>query len=151
MVSIKLVNLNFKKKKTGDCVTRALMVALNLSYQETAKLQFETWMKTGFHTTDKKNYSKILEDAGFIKHKMPKKFHDDGTKSRYKVGEIDLLVHPSEIAFIDLAGHSVVYKDQSLIDFWDCRKKSISNYWTKEDEVIINLDEINNRLKKVKL
>ena len=68
MVSLKLVNLNFKKKKTGDCVTRALMVALNLSYQETAKLQFETWMKTGFYTTDKKNYSKILEDAGFIKH-----------------------------------------------------------------------------------
>lgn len=151
MVSVKLVNLNFKKKKTGDCVTRALMVALNLSYQETAKLQFETWMKTGFHTTDKKNYSKILEDAGFIKHKMPKKFHDDGSVTRYKVGEINELVHPNEIAFIDLAGHSAVYKDQSLIDSWDCRKKSISNYWTKEDEVMISLHEINNRLKKVRL
>jgi len=150
MISIKLENLNFKKKKTGDCVTRALMIALDVTYQEVAKLQFDNWMKTGYHVGDKKNYSKILEDHGFIKHKMPKKFLDDGAVRRYRVGEINELVHPSEVAFIDLANHSVVYKDQDLIDIWDCRKKSISNYWTKDDSQI-SLNEVNKKLSKVRI
>lgn len=151
MVDIKLENLNFKKKKTGDCVTKALMVVTGLEYQEVAKLQFETWMKTGFHTTDKKNYSKILEDQGFIKHKMPKKINDDGAVKRYRVGEINELVQSNEIAFIDLAGHSVPYKNGILIDSWDCRKKSISNYWTKEADFEISLDEINSVIQRIKL
>jgi len=154
MTSIKLENRNFKNKKTGDCVTRALMVALDLSYQETAKLQFDTWMKTGYHLGDKKNYSQILEDYGFVKSKMPKKFLDDEHKKfkRYTVGEINLLVHPSEVAFIDLANHSTVYKNQSIIDIWDCRKKSISNYWVKEDNSYeISLNQINRALRKVRI
>jgi hypothetical protein len=133
VVNYEKQNVNFKNKKTGDCVTRALVTATGLSYREVAKIQFDLWMKTGFETCDKKTYSKILEDLGFIKHKMPKRYLPSGNK-RYTVGEINELVLATEVALIDLAHHCTAYlgDTETIIDIWDCRSKSIGNYWTRD-------------------
>lgn len=129
MVKYTQLNVNFKNKKTCDCVQRALVSATGLDYRVIAKLQFDKWMATGYELGDKKNYGAVLEDLGFTKHPMPK-YEVEGKKKRYMVGEIDKLVNKGN-AFISLANHCVAYTEQGIVDLWDSRWKSISNYWTR--------------------
>lgn len=45
MIKFMEVNVNPKKRKTGDCSTRALVGTLGISYDEALKLQFEESLK----------------------------------------------------------------------------------------------------------
>lgn len=151
MVKLKYGNVNHKNKKTTDCVTRALTIVLGIDYLEVVKLEYETWIKSGYAAGDRRNFEIILKDAGFVKHKQPKKHTEDGAIRKYRVGEIDELVNKDDLVFITLAGHAVACADLTLIDLWDCRKKSISNYWTKKNDLNIIYKVLDVKPKKVKL
>jgi len=126
MVGFKNENINPRKRKTTDCVIRAITTATSMEYSQVLLGLADIHIKTGYHMSDKKNYEKFLNNLGWIKHKQPRKL--DGTK--YLVGEINQLVRPNQRAIISLAGHLTAKIENEIIDTWDCRHKTIGNYYT---------------------
>lgn len=119
-------NANPKGRKTTDCVIRALSFVLQIDYNEVLKELYETQIKTGYCLLDKQCYERVLKNHGFIKVKQPRKAN--GTK--YLVREIDLLTNKR--ALISMANHLTAYNDGFIYDIWDCRNKTIGNYFIKE-------------------
>ena len=131
MVEFAQINKNPKGRKTGDCSTRALCNVLQISYEEALKLQYEMALKCYYDMTSKEVLERILKEKGYVKHKQPRKFN--GLK--YKVNEIDELVSTEEMengVIIIIAHHWTICRDYIVEDLWDCRFKTINNYWTKE-------------------
>lgn len=125
MIEYSKFNINPKGKKTGDCVVRAIAVALDRDYVEVYTELFELSLKTGYILNDKRVEEKFLALNGFIKHKQPKKV--DGKK--YLIGELDRICRKS-VVVVSCAHHLTVVKNGVLLDTWDCRGKCISNYYT---------------------
>ena len=121
------MNSNPLKNKSVDCVVRAISTATEKTWDEV----YKTLCDIGFEMKDMPNskpvYEKYLSKIGWSKQKMPKK--KDGTK--YIVNELDKNFKRPLI--IQVANHlTCVNKDDELVDTWDCGKKSVYNYYTKE-------------------
>ena len=129
MIEFCKVNINHKNKRTGDCVVRALAGASGKDYQVVAKELFELWMKTGYVFNDKHTYEKWLEQNGFVKMKQPKKWNN----TKYLVSEIDELISSEDVVVISVANHLTYVEDDTVFDLWDCRRKSIGNYYIKKE------------------
>ena len=127
MIDFEKVNINHKNKKTCDCVVRALAGASGKPYNQIAQELFDIWMKTGYHISDKHCYEKWLEQNGFVKMKQPRKW--DNTK--YLVSEIDELISSEDVVVISVANHLTYVEEDTVFDLWDCRRKTIGNYYIK--------------------
>lgn len=128
MIKFELKNVNPKNKKTTDCVIRALTVATGKTYYEVFDELYQLSIKTGWFINEKRLEEKFLEQNGFVKFKQPKKYDN----SKCLAGEIDELVNKNDIVIIRVAGHLTVVKDYVLYDLWDCRYKTINNYYIKK-------------------
>ena len=124
MLKYRKQNVNLKNKVTTDCVVRAICFATQRSYKEIATELFENYLKTGYAMNDKKNYEKWLEQNGWEKMRQPRK--SDNTK--YLVGEIDEVTTHSSV-IISCAHHLTCRINDEIVDIWDCRGKTIGNYW----------------------
>lgn len=128
MVKLKIENVNPKNKKTADCVIRAIAKASKIDYWKVAEDLFKMQKKTGYMLNEKRCYEKLLEQYGFVKMAQPRK--SDSTK--YLVGDIDkLFTKQPKNVIIKMAHHLTCYTDGYIVDIWDCRGKSIGNYWIK--------------------
>lgn len=135
MIGYKCVNVNPKNKKTTDCSIRALTVATRLPYLEVMEELFEISAHTGYAMNSKNVLERFLKAHGYEKHPQPRK--TDNTK--YLVGEIDELCKMYQLregVVIFLAHHLTSTSDEyatspCICDLWDCRHKTIGNYWTK--------------------
>lgn len=125
MVAFELKNVNPKGKKTGDCVVRAIALALRRDYYEVYDELYRLSVKLGFIVNDKRVEEKFLLNCGFTKHKQPKK--PNGRK--YTIGEVDKLCR-DDVIVISCAHHLTVVLNGTLYDTWDCRGKCISNFYT---------------------
>lgn len=123
-------NVNPKKRKTGDCSTRALVGTLGISYEEALKLQVKWSLKTCYDPTSKQVMEKLLQEFGYVKMKQPRKA--DGKK--YTVAELDEII-PADIrnkgVLVTVAGHHTCIIGMCVQDIWDCRYKSVGNYYIK--------------------
>lgn len=131
MLKLKKSNANPKNRKTGDCVTRALTVCLNIPYEEILRLQYIAAVKGYYGITDKETAGIILSEYGYEKMPQPRK--PDGKK--YSVEEMDAITTPEQRAkgiYVTVAGHAVVIKGDEYIDIWDCGYKAVCNYWVKK-------------------
>ena len=115
-----------KGRKTNDCVVRALSFALKVPYEEVLKELFETQLKTGYCLLDKQCFERVLAAHGFVKMKQPR--HTNGTK--YLVREIDLLT--MKRCVVSMAHHLTAAEGGFIYDLWDCRNKTIGNYYVKQ-------------------
>lgn len=122
------VNVNPKKKKTGDCAVRAIVQACNIPYRQAAQELFDEWMDTGIEMTHPDVFKAVLERHGFKKFGKPK--HSDNTT--YSVEQIGAKFGKNHILVIQVANHWTVVKDDKLIDLWDCSMKSVYGYFVKE-------------------
>lgn len=123
-------NVNPKGRKTGDCSTRALVGTLGISYEEALELQFKYSLKTYYDPTSKQVIEKILNDFGYVKQPQPRKA--DGTK--YKVYELDQLLTKEDLnnhVLVTVANHHTCIIDSYVQDIWDCRRKTVGNYYIK--------------------
>jgi len=153
MVGFMKHNANPKGKRTGDCVIRAITVATGIPYSQVVTELTKIHLETGHDSHSKQAYEKYLISLGWIKHKQPVKL--DGSK--YKVGEINLLIRPYERAIISMANHLSVKLGTNVYDTWDCRKKTIGNYFTHPKDSpysppindIESKDEVINKLSNV--
>lgn len=123
-------NVNPKKRRTGDCSTRALVGTLGISYEEALKLQVKWSLKTCYDPTSKQVMEKLLQEFGYVKMKQPRKA--DGKK--YTVAELDEII-PADIrnkgVLVTVAGHHTCIIGMCVQDIWDCRYKSVGNYYIK--------------------
>ena len=124
MLKYRKQNVNLKNKVTTDCVVRAIATASGKDYKEVAQGLFNNYLKTGYAMNDKKNYEKWLEQNGWGKMRQPRK--SDNTK--YLVGEIDEVTEHSSV-IISCAHHLTCRINDEIVDIWDCRGKTIGNYW----------------------
>ena len=119
-------NANPFKVKTGDCVIRAICVALKEDWKDTYKGMFDIAIKSGYAISCKENYKRYLEEKGYKMKKMPKK--ENG--KRYTTKEfIEEIASPKKNYVINLANHLTCVEKGTLIDIWDCSRKSVGNYW----------------------
>lgn len=119
-------NNNPKEKRTGDCIIRALALALNKSWKEVYTDLFNLSIKMSLIVTDPKVFKKYLKDLGYMQEKMPKTLDN----KRYTVEEfIDDIAHKNMTYIISIAKHVTVIKDKKLYDTWDCSHKCVGNYW----------------------
>ena len=119
-------NANPKNKKTGDCMIRALSKALDKSWTECYTDLFNNTLKTCYSVSDKKNLKSYLKKLGYEMEKMPRKENN----KRYTIEEFaDNLAKKNETYIILIANHITVIKDKILYDTWNCKHKSVGNYW----------------------
>ena len=138
MVEFHKINVNPKNRITGDCVLRALTVAIHNpncdikeEYKNVLNELVQICLKTGYMINDKHTYEQFLTNHGFIKYKQPRK--DDNTK--YKIGEIhkvlDLRYNVIFSRCVISCAHHLTVFTNAINDTWDCRNKTINNYWVK--------------------
>lgn len=130
MIELKYVNANPKGRKTGDCSTRALVGVLGITYEQALKMQCQEAIKSCYGITDKQVIERVLKKFGFVKMKQPRK--EDGKK--YTVGELDEILTKKQIeegVLVTVARHHTCIKHGYLQDIWDCRYKSVGNYYVK--------------------
>lgn len=130
MIEYKQINVNPKGRKTGDCSTRALVGTLGISYDEALKLQFEESLKCYYDPTSKQVMERVLKRFGYVKRKQPRK--KDNTK--YKVGELDKILSTEQLkqgVLVTVANHHTCITNGVVQDIWDCRGKSVGNYYVK--------------------
>ena len=135
MIDFKKVNVNPKGRKTGDCSTRALANVLNISWEEALELQCEEALKCYYDPTSKQVIEKVLERFGYVKMKQPTKVDlFSGRKSKYQVGDMDSILSPAQMregVLVTVANHHTCIKEGVVQDTWDCRRKSVGNYYVR--------------------
>ncbi len=123
-------NANPKKKKTGDCVIRAICTGLKESWEDTYKGMLDVALDTYQAISWNKNYEYYLKRKGYNKQKMPRRLD----KTRYTVKEFaDELAEPDATYILSVANHLTLIINKDLYDTWDCGRKSVGNYWTIYD------------------
>ena len=119
MIEFQYVNVNPKGRKTGDCSTRALVGVLGITYDQALKMQCQEAIKSCYGITDKQVMERVL--------KKP-----NGKK--YTVGELDEILTSKQLeegVLVTVARHHTCIKNGYLQDIWDCRYKSVGNYYVK--------------------
>ncbi len=130
MLQFKLVNVNPKGRKTGDCSTRALVGTLDIEYDEALDLQCEVAKKTCYGITDKQVIEGVVEKFGYVKMKQPRKANG----KKYKVRELDEILTKEQMqegVLVTIANHHTCIKNGVIQDLWDCGRKSVGNYYIK--------------------
>lgn len=124
-----IYNVNPKGRKVGDCVVRAISYAACQSWEDTLEGLFKVALKKKSELACKDVFEVYLEQLGFIKCSQPRKM--DNTK--YLVHEIDEVVDTNYFDLvINVANHLTCVDGNELIDIWDCRAKSVGNYWIRK-------------------
>ena len=120
-------NANPKTHTTGDCVIRALSLALNQQWEETFEDLCKIAKKKCRMPNDQKVYESYLINKGWSKCSEPRNF--DNTKMLIK----DAVPYIKEKQLIIYAGsrHITYVEEMTLYDTWDCRRKTMHTYWRK--------------------
>ena len=127
-------NANPKNRATGDCVFRAISVALNQSWEQTVMEMAEMSCKTGFAINDTKGIAKYLESKGWVKHPQPRKW--DNTKFTGEEWCRELWQNYRGCGYqrmvANIGGHhTVAIIGFKVWDTWDSTDGCIGNYWVK--------------------
>lgn len=128
MIEFTKYNVNPKNRKTGDCSTRALVGTLRIEYNEALDLQCEVAKKTCYGITDKEVMEGVLAKFGYVKMKQPRKANG----KKYTVGELDEILTKQQMeegVFVTIANHHTCIVRGKVQDLWDCRRKSVGNYY----------------------
>lgn len=125
MVGFALHNENPRGKKTTDCVVRAIARATGDSWATVLRQLCSVAETTGWFVNEKRCEDMVLLAHGFTKVKQPRK--PDGKK--YTIGELDQLCDCGGPVVVRCAHHLTVVVGGKVLDTWDCRGKTISNYY----------------------
>ena len=129
-------NVNPKGKETADCVTRALVLATGMSYEDVVSLQVKYSLEIGESFANKLVYEKILKRHGYVKYKQPKR--EDGTM--YCIKEMDEILTDDQLAFgvfVAINSHVSFIKGKNYYDIWDCGDCCVRNFYVKEQKATV--------------
>lgn len=120
------MNMNPKQNKTGDCTTRALALAMGISWEDAFTAQFEEAKKHCLGFTDKAVIDAILTAEGFAKmsvkpKKGGKRFTPESLGKQF----------PDAAIVANVAGHTTCIMQGDVCDIWDCSRKGVYVAWIK--------------------
>jgi hypothetical protein len=115
-----------KKNNVGDCVPRAITIALGQPYKQTLKDLCELAMKRGAMPNDMIIYEEYLFSKGWVKNKPPR--YPNGKKMRLR----DWSHHR---AIMSTFHHLTAIKDDCVNDTWDTREWCCNSYYTPADQI----------------
>ena len=119
-------NQNPKGRITGDCVFRAMSLAMDKPYNECVMEMAELMCETGYALNDSKGEEAYLKKLGWVKMNQPRKANG----KKYTGKEFVKIFKGTCFAHIG-GHHAVCIKDGKVWDIWDSTDGSIGNYWVK--------------------
>lgn len=128
MLSFKKLNVNPKNRKTGDCSTRAIAYALNISWEEALDLQVAEAKKCFYDVTSRQVMERVLGKFGYVKRHQPR----TEKNLKYPIYSLDKGICKEERErkiVCNVANHYVVIDGDSYVDTWDSGCKCCGNYF----------------------
>lgn len=126
MMIYKKVNPNPRKKRVGDCVIRAISLAMNMDW-ESAYVSLAIY---GFDMADMPSSNNVwgsfLVENGFKKMIIP-----DSYSPEYTVREF-CKDHPTGVYVLATGSHAVCVRDGMYLDSWDSGDEVPVYYFEKE-------------------
>lgn len=114
-------NPNPFKKKTTDCVIRAIAKAKNISWDNA----FDLLVNKGKELKETPTSMIVVEDLFKSNKTLPVKYSKNGQKYRLKVNEITF----KGTLLVRVAHHVVCYSNGKYFDIFDCGDKSLYKAW----------------------
>ena len=118
MSKYQFFNLNPYKKKTGDCVIRAVACALEIPWEEASDLLYLTARDMGCEMSCIGCYSKLFSDLDLPEVSV-KGMTVEEVSDRY----------PDDVVLIRISGHLTCSRFAHILDIWDCRKERVDRAW----------------------
>ena len=115
MLEFENLNVNPKKRKTGDCSTRAIVACLGIDYNQALDLQLEEVKKSYYDFSSRQVVESVLKKYGYTKMKRPVR----ADNTRYMVKEMDKIVSAKDLVngvIVNVANHYVTLKGNKYID-----------------------------------
>lgn len=113
-------NANPNKQEIGDCVIRAMSLALDLDYFEVVNMLY---YGSNFFNCDmlvRECYEKILEDEFKLERIKPK---------TYKTVQEVATEYSDNILLIRIKGHLTCSMYGRIYDIWDCSNEQVDVFW----------------------
>lgn len=118
MTEFRYLNLNPYKRRTGDCVIRAIACALDITWEEASDSLYHIAREDGCEMSCIDCYSTLFEYMdleeidvqGMTVEQVAQQFPDD-------------------ILLIRLQGHLTCSRYNIVYDIWDCRKEVVDRVW----------------------
>ena len=114
------------KKKRGDCVVRAIAIALGLPYEAIFKDLCNLAMETGFFPNDDETFGLYLKQHGWVKNKP----------QRNTYGRLKTLEHFDSkgiTAIVKTRSHLVCVSEGKIFDTYDHKFSCANSYWIKKE------------------
>ena len=119
------VNVNPCKRRLGDCVIRALSLALNQQWERT----YIDLCIEGYIQCDMPNANNVWE--AYLEYKGFKRYPVSGVMSFEEFAK----AHPDNVLYVVATGsHVAVIQGETLYDNWDSSDEIIAYYFVKEKE-----------------
>lgn len=122
MSAFKYLNLNPYKKRTGDCVIRAVACAFGLEWEQASDVLYETARDLGCEMSCIGCYSSLFRDAGLTEVDAEGMTVEDVVDS-----------HPTDTLIIRIQGHLTCAIKGCVMDIWDCRSSLVDRAWVVGD------------------
>ena len=132
-------NANPKDRRTGDCLIRALAVALGKSWDDVVDDLVAIAHKTKYTIGEQRNYEQYLKSNDYTIEKQPK--HEDNTKLTGE--ELCRLLdyrHMTKPVLANIgADHIVVFAKidgrYKIHDIWNCQRYKIGKVYIHHDDI----------------
>ena len=131
-------NVNPRNKKTGDCIIRALSVALDKPYENMYRELFEYSLKVGWFISDSRTYEHYLKHVHAIQKIPQPKKASGGWFTINEFFTYDMVKGKTYI--VSTRKHLTVIKDGMLVDSWNCKHEKVCNYY------VVPNNQINEKL-----
>lgn len=122
-------NVNPKKKKVGDCSTRALTKAIGIPYEQALKEQYEAAASSLYGITDVEVMDIVLKNHGFEKVKVKIKKGDKRPTPK-SISEMTCGIYKAAVCHVSC--HFVACTNGNVYDIWDSSDKCCYGYWVKK-------------------
>ena len=114
------------RRKRGDCVVRAITIALNLPYEVVFKSLCDLAKETGFFPNDDDTYGPYLKQNGWIKNK-PQRVNGH-------LKSLENFNSKGITAIVSARSHLVCVIDGKIYDTYDCKFYCAYSYYTKQQQ-----------------
>ena len=120
-------NANPRGKNAGDCVARAISVALSQTWEDTIREMTEFGIKLGLTFNEDRLINNYLAKKGWLKYSEPR----DLNNKKITIKQFINKYGNNKGTIIAKAGsnHITLIKDGVVWDTWDCSGKIIHSYW----------------------
>jgi hypothetical protein len=114
------------KKRRGDCVVRAITIALGKSYEEVFNDLCDLAKETGFFPNSEETFTLYLKKNGWIKNKPQRVGKYLKTLENFNSNDTT--------AIVNVRNHLVCVSDGKIYDTWDSKYRCANSYYTKKQE-----------------